>query len=60
MSLTTVTGRLLVCTRCSSSVDVLEAAAGATTDAEHRWINPAEFVCGECLEAAGQITRVAA
>lgn len=45
-----VVGRLLVCTKCGAAVDVLEAAVGASTDDEHRWIDPAAFVCGGCLD----------
>lgn len=50
-----VVGRVLVCVRCRRTVDVLEAAAGARNDDEHRWINPSSYVCGCCLEAAGEI-----
>jgi hypothetical protein len=44
-----VIGRVLVCTSCRSEVQVLEAATGARTEAEHRWIDPETFVCGGCL-----------
>jgi hypothetical protein len=30
-------------------VQVLEAAAGARSEAEHRWLDPEAFVCGGCL-----------
>jgi hypothetical protein len=52
MKPTQVVGRILACNVCGAIVDVLEAASGATTDAEHRWINPDAYECGECLEAA--------
>jgi hypothetical protein len=51
----TLRGRVLVCTRCRSSVEVLEAAHGARTDAEHRFIDPSRFVCGGCLERDGDV-----
>lgn len=44
-------GRVLSCSRCGMSIDVLEATQGARTLAEHRWLDPGTyvgFVCG-CL-----------
>jgi hypothetical protein len=57
MKPTQVVGRVLACNVCGAIVDVLEACAGATTDAEHRWIVPAEYVCGACCEAAQVTTQ---
>lgn len=47
-----VVGRVMVCRRCRRSVDVVEAALGARTDAEHRWLDETEYVCGLCLDPA--------
>ena len=51
MKITHAVGRCLVCIECRAVVDVLEAWDGATTDEAHRWIVPAEYVCGACCEA---------
>lgn len=47
-------GRLLVCGQCRAAVDVVEAAAGASGEEEHRFLDASTFVCGGCLEASGQ------
>ena len=51
MKITHAVGRCLTCIECRAVVDVLEACSGATTDEAHRWIVPAEYVCGSCCEA---------
>ena len=43
--------RVLACTRCGDLVVVFEAATGAKTEEEHRFLDPAEFTCLECWEA---------
>lgn len=52
-------GRVLTCTVCRWNVQVFEAAQGATSDLEHQWIVPADYVCGKCLETAGVLTEAA-
>jgi hypothetical protein len=42
-------GRLMTCKSCGALVDVLEAAQGAQSEAEHRHLNPESYVCGDCL-----------
>lgn len=59
MKITHAVGRCLVCIECRAVVDVLEACAGATTEAEHRWIGDAPYTCGECLCSATQATLTA-
>lgn len=44
--------RNLTCTRCGWLVAVFEATAGARTDAEHRFLDPAVYVCTSCLTGA--------
>ena len=56
MKITHAVGRCLVCIACGVVVDVLEACTGATTEAEHRWIDPALYACGECLCSATRAT----
>lgn len=51
-------GRVLTCTRCQATVHVLEAAENARTDHDHHWITPAAYVCGSCLEHAGETGRL--
>ena len=51
MKITHAVGRCLTCIECAAVVDVLEAWDGATSDEAHRWIVPAEYVCGTCCEA---------
>lgn len=51
-------GRWLVCTVCGESIDVLEAAQGARSDEEHRFLDPAKFRCGQCMEKAGEVAGV--
>lgn len=53
-----VIGRVLVCTRCRRSVEVLEAAQGARTDEEHRHLDAESYVCGECLSGAGEVKQI--
>lgn len=53
-----IIGRVLVCTRCNRSVDVLEAASGARTDEEHRHLDADTYTCGECLEKAGEVRQM--
>lgn len=50
--------RLLTCTRCGALTGVFEAAWGARTEEDHRFLDPAVFVCGGCLEQA-EAVRVA-
>lgn len=38
-------GRLMTCTRCGLLNRVYEASTGARTDDEHKWSDPADFVC---------------
>lgn len=45
-----VVGRVMVCRRCWRSVDVIEAALGANTEEEHRWLDESAYVCGLCLD----------
>lgn len=48
-----VYGRLMVCTGpCGAVVDVVEAAYGARSLAEHRYLDVETYVCGDCLAAA--------
>lgn len=54
-----VVGRTLQCTRCHRTLDVLEAADGATTADEHRWIDPSDYLCGDCC-LAGSIEELTA
>lgn len=49
MRLDTILGRLLVCTRCGDTIDVLEATLGGRTSEQHRHIEPSEYVCGDCM-----------
>lgn len=44
-----VIGRVLVCQQCRRSIDVLEAAQGARTDADHRHLDADDYRCGECM-----------
>lgn len=41
--------RPLRCTHCDELVLVFEAAQGAKTEDEHRFLDPATFVCEACL-----------
>jgi len=59
MKITHAVGRCLVCIECGAVVDVLEAWDGATSDDEHRWIDPALYTCGECLCSATKATVTA-
>lgn len=36
----------------------MEAAQGATTDEEHRFLDPATYVCGTCLEQSGDVRPI--
>ena len=51
-------GRVLVCTRCKTSGEVYEACEGATTPEEHDWIDPAEYVCGRCLDPEAELLPI--
>jgi hypothetical protein len=51
------TGRVLTCTRCQAVVRVYEVASGAHDDAQHRFLDPATFTCGECCELATDPAR---
>lgn len=42
--------RPLACARCAETVDVFEANLGARTDDEHRFLDPATYICGQCME----------
>lgn len=42
--------RQLTCIQCSRLVALFEAAAGATTEEEHRFTDPQAFVCASCLD----------
>ena len=44
--------RRLRCAQCGTEEIAFEAAMGARTDAEHRWVEAAEFLCSECLPTA--------
>lgn len=39
---------LHICRGCGVKVEVYEATHGATTDAEHRFIEPGSFRCYDC------------
>lgn len=54
-----VYGRVLTCTRCKTTVEVFEACQGATTPEEHDWIDPAEYVCGRCLDPEAEAITLA-
>lgn len=41
-------GRLLTCIGCRALVQVFEAAHGARSDDEHRYLDPDSYVCGDC------------
>lgn len=43
--------RLLICTACGAPELVFEAAMGATTGAEHQWIDATTFKCWDCIDA---------
>ena len=46
-------GRTLRCQRCRVWVRVYEAAMGATTLADHQFLDAASFVCGGCKDNEG-------
>lgn len=49
-----VTHRTLRCTRCNVDVGVLEAAHGARTPEEHRFLDPDTYVCAGCHRPVNQ------
>ena len=55
-----VVGRLMQCSECGAHVDVIEAAHGARSLAEHRFLDPESYVCGGCMTGGSPSGKEAA